>query len=183
MAPLRLTTPLPPFPLPGVEAWETGVKLARRWGYAVKGIPDNKAKVAFAANNFHGRTMAAISASTDPDRCAVWGAVHGALTLSSPPLLCLHLTAEFPSALPFPFLPRSKAQFGPYMPGFEIIPFNDLDALKEIVKDPHLAAYKCEPIQGEAGVVVPVRRRLGVPSLRAAGVAASRQWMPRRFFS
>jgi ornithine--oxo-acid transaminase len=54
--------------LAGVEAWETGVKLARRWGYVVKGIPDNQAKVVFAKDNFHGRTMAAISASTDPDR-------------------------------------------------------------------------------------------------------------------
>lgn len=52
----------------GVEAWETGVKLARRWGYAVKGIENNKAKVVFAEGNFHGRTLAAISASTDPER-------------------------------------------------------------------------------------------------------------------
>lgn len=111
------------------------MKLARRWGYAVKGIENNKAvvcivfhsafstahrfapQVLFAEDNFHGRTMAAISASTDPD---------------------------------------SYEGFGPYMPGFKTIPFNNLDALREAVKDPNVAAYKCEPIQGEAGVVVPV---------------------------
>jgi ornithine--oxo-acid transaminase len=102
----------------GVEAWETGVKLARKWGYEVKGIPTNQAKVIFAADNFHGRTMAAVSASTDPE---------------------------------------SFGGYGPFMPGFETIPFNDLAALEAAVKDPNVAAYKCEPIQGEAGVVVPVR--------------------------
>jgi ornithine--oxo-acid transaminase len=100
----------------GVEAWETSVKLARRWGYVVKGIPDNQAKVIFAENNFHGRTLAAISASTDPE---------------------------------------SYGQFGPFMPGFEKIPYNNLAALEAAVKDPNVAAYLCEPIQGEAGVVVP----------------------------
>eukprot|EP00045_Choanoeca_perplexa_P005465 m.46287 g.46287 ORF g.46287 m.46287 type:complete len:442 (-) comp13134_c0_seq1:139-1464(-) len=100
----------------GVEAWETGVKLARKWGYEVKGIPENQAKVIFANDNFHGRTMAAVSASTDPE---------------------------------------SYGGYGPFMPGFETIPFNDLAALEEAVKDPNVAAYKCEPIQGEAGVVVP----------------------------
>eukprot|EP00730_Choanoeca_flexa_P001146 TRINITY_DN10500_c0_g1_i1.p1 TRINITY_DN10500_c0_g1~~TRINITY_DN10500_c0_g1_i1.p1 ORF type:complete len:441 (+),score=128.25 TRINITY_DN10500_c0_g1_i1:49-1371(+) len=100
----------------GVEAWETGVKLARKWGYEVKGIPENQAKVIFAEDNFHGRTMAAVSASTDPE---------------------------------------SYGGFGPFMPGFETIPFNNLAALEEAVKDPNVAAYKCEPIQGEAGVIVP----------------------------
>lgn len=100
----------------GVEAWETAVKLARRWGYDVKGIPQNEAKVVFAHNNFHGRTLAAVSASTDPD---------------------------------------SYGGYGPFMPGFVNIPFNDLKALEEVVKDPNVAAYKCEPIQGEAGVIVP----------------------------
>ncbi|EGD73531.1 ornithine aminotransferase [Salpingoeca rosetta] len=100
----------------GVEAWETGVKLARRWGYDVKGIPENQAKVVFAENNFHGRTLAAISASTDPE---------------------------------------SYGGFGPFMPGFIKVPFGDLKALEEAVKDPTVAAYKCEPIQGEAGVIVP----------------------------
>merc|ERR1712146_638189 len=100
----------------GVEAWESGVKLARRWGYTVKGIPDNQAKIIFAQENFHGRTMAAISASTDPE---------------------------------------SYGSFGPFMPGFETVPYNDLDAVKKAVQDPNVAAYPCEPIQGEAGVVVP----------------------------
>lgn len=100
----------------GVEGDETAIKLARRWGYVKKGIPDGKAKILFAAGNFHGRTLAAISASTDP---------------------------------------QSKAGFGPYMPGFELIPYNDLDALRTAVKDPNVAAFLIEPIQGEAGVVVP----------------------------
>jgi ornithine--oxo-acid transaminase len=100
----------------GVEAGETALKLARKWAYKVKGIPDQKAKVIFVEGNFHGRTLAIISASTDPD---------------------------------------SKAGFGPYMPGIEIIPYNDLDALNEALKDPHVAAFMVEPIQGEAGVFVP----------------------------
>lgn len=100
----------------GVEAGETAVKLARRWGYTVKGIPDGGAKVIFAANNFWGRTLAAISSSTDID---------------------------------------SFAGYGPYMPGFEVIPYNDLTALAQAVADPTVAAFMVEPIQGEAGVVVP----------------------------
>jgi ornithine--oxo-acid transaminase len=100
----------------GVEGGETAVKLARRWGYDVKGIPTNQAKVVFAEGNFWGRTLAAISSSTDPS---------------------------------------SKANFGPYMPGYEIVPYNDLAALEEAVKDPNVCAFMVEPIQGEAGVVVP----------------------------
>jgi ornithine--oxo-acid transaminase len=102
----------------GVEGGETAVKLARRWGYDVKGIPHNKARVLFANNNFWGRTLAAISSSNDPT------AFHG---------------------------------FGPYMPGFSTIPFNDLDTLEaEFEKDgDHIAAFMVEPIQGEAGVVIP----------------------------
>lgn len=100
----------------GVEAGEAAIKLCRRWGYDVKGIPENQAVVLFAGGNFWGRTMAAISSSTDPE---------------------------------------SRGGFGPYMPGFRIIPYNDLEALDEALTDPHVAGFMLEPIQGEAGVVVP----------------------------
>jgi ornithine--oxo-acid transaminase len=100
----------------GVEGGETAVKLARKWAYTVKGIPDNKAKIIFAEGNFWGRTLAAISSSTDPE---------------------------------------CKDGFGPYMPGYVIIPYNDLSALEAVLEDPHVAAFMVEPIQGEAGVVVP----------------------------
>lgn len=100
----------------GVEGGETAIKLARRWGYAVKGIPENQAKVIFAEGNFWGRTLAAISSSTDPS---------------------------------------SYKGFGPYMPGFGLVPYNDLDALETILQDPNVAAFMVEPIQGEAGVVIP----------------------------
>lgn len=100
----------------GVEGGETAIKLARRWGYRVKGIAENKAKIVFAEGNFWGRTMAAISSSTDPS---------------------------------------SYAQFGPYMPGFELVPYNNLPALEAALQDGNVAAFMFEPIQGEAGVVVP----------------------------
>jgi ornithine--oxo-acid transaminase len=100
----------------GVEGGETAIKLARRWGYTVKGIESNKAKIIFAEGNFWGRTMAAISSSTDPS---------------------------------------SYKDFGPYMPGFEIVPYNDLSALEKALQDKNVAAFMFEPIQGEAGVVVP----------------------------
>lgn len=100
----------------GVEGGETAIKLARRWAYLNKGIPENKAVVLFAENNFWGRTLAAISASTDPSS--------------------YHL-------------------FGPYMPGFKTIPYDNLEALESALQDPHVAAFMVEPIQGEAGVVVP----------------------------
>lgn len=100
----------------GVEGGETAVKLCRRWGYDVKGIPANQAKIIFAEGNFWGRTLAAISSSTDP---------------------------------------LSRIGFGPYMPGFELIPYNDIDSLEKAVRDPHVAGFMIEPIQGEAGVVVP----------------------------
>jgi len=100
----------------GVEAGETAVKLARKWGYEKKGIEENKAIVVFVEGNFWGRTMAAISSSTDPS---------------------------------------SYKGFGPYMPGYKIIPYNDLKALDEAASDPNVAAFMFEPIQGEAGVVVP----------------------------
>lgn len=111
----------------GVEGGETAVKLARRWGYKVKGIPANEAKIVFAAGNFWGRTLAAISSSTDP---------------------------------------ASYQNFGPFMPGFEVIPYNDLPALEKALQDKNVAAYMFEPIQGEAGVVVPGEGYLqGVRSL------------------
>lgn len=102
----------------GVEGGETAVKLARRWGYEVKGIPSGKARVLFANQNFWGRTLAAISSSNDPT------AYRG---------------------------------YGPYMPGFSCIPYNDLGSLEmEFEKDAeNIAAFMVEPIQGEAGVVVP----------------------------
>lgn len=101
----------------GVEGGETAVKLARRWGYDVKGVPANQAVVLFADNNFWGRTLAAISSSTDPE---------------------------------------SYGGYGPFMPGFETIPYNDLPALEAKLKsNPNIVAFMVEPIQGEAGVVVP----------------------------
>ncbi len=100
----------------GVEGGETAVKLARKWAYTVKGVPANQARMVFAAGNFWGRTLAAISSSTDP---------------------------------------KSTKDFGPYMPGYTIIPYNDLTALEEAVQDPHTAGFMVEPIQGESGVVVP----------------------------
>ena len=100
----------------GVEGGETAIKLARRWGYNVKGIAENKAKIIFAEGNFWGRTLAAISSSTDPS---------------------------------------SFQGFGPYLPGFEIIPYNNLIALEDALKDKNVAGFMIEPIQGEAGVVIP----------------------------
>jgi ornithine--oxo-acid transaminase len=100
----------------GVEGDETAFKLARKWAYAVKGIPENKAKIIFCEGNFHGRTMMAVSASNDPD---------------------------------------CKDGYGPYLPGIELIPFNNLPALEKALQDPNVAAFLVEPIQGEAGVVVP----------------------------
>ena len=100
----------------GVEGGETAVKLARRWAYDVKGVEKNKAKILFVEGNFWGRTLSAISTSTDPS---------------------------------------SFEGFGPFMPGFELIPYNDLSALEKALEDPNIAALMLEPIQGEAGVVVP----------------------------
>ncbi len=101
----------------GVEAVETALKLCRKWAYEKKGIPEGKAKIIFAGENFHGRTLAVISASTDP---------------------------------------VSKKGFGPYMPGFEVVPYNNIQALKNLIlQDPFIAGFIVEPIQGEAGVMVP----------------------------
>jgi len=100
----------------GVEGGETAIKLARRWGYNVKGIPENQAKIVFAEGNFWGRTLAAISSSTDPS---------------------------------------SYQGFGPYMPGFGLVPYDDLITLEKAFQDNTVAAFMVEPIQGEAGVVIP----------------------------
>jgi len=100
----------------GVEAVETALKLCRKWAYEKKGVEQYKAKIIFAGGNFHGRTLAVISASEDPD---------------------------------------STSGFGPYMPGMEVIPYDDLEALETALKDPNAAGFIVEPIQGEAGVKVP----------------------------
>lgn len=100
----------------GVEAVETAIKLARRWGYKVKGIDDGAAKIIVCEGNFHGRTSTVISFSNDPS---------------------------------------ARTAFGPYMPGFVAVRYNDLLALKTALRDKSVAAFLVEPIQGEAGVVVP----------------------------
>jgi len=99
----------------GVEAVETAIKLARHWAYRVKGIESNTARIIVCEQNFHGRTSAVISFSTDP---------------------------------------TAREDFGPYMPGFTAIPFNDLKALEDELQKGAIA-FLVEPIQGEAGVVVP----------------------------
>ena len=100
----------------GVEGGETAVKLARKWGYEVKGIPQNQAVVVFANGNFWGRTIAAVSSSDDPD---------------------------------------SFGNFGPFVPNFESVDYNDLNQLENALSNPNVCAFMVEPIQGEAGVVVP----------------------------
>jgi ornithine--oxo-acid transaminase len=100
----------------GVEGGETAIKLARKWGYTVKGIADNEAKIIFVEGNFWGRTIAAISSSSDPS---------------------------------------SYSGFGPFVSGYNIIPYNDLNALEAAMQDKNVCAFMFEPIQGEAGVVVP----------------------------
>jgi ornithine--oxo-acid transaminase len=100
----------------GVEGGETALKLCRKWAYKVKGIKKNKAKILFAENNFWGRTLAAVSSSTDPS---------------------------------------AFNDYGPYLPGFEIVKYNNLNALEKALEDPNIAGYMVEPIQGEAGVLVP----------------------------
>jgi ornithine--oxo-acid transaminase len=101
----------------GVEGGETALKLTRKWAYKIKGIAPNKAKTVYASGNFWGRTLAAISSSTDPS---------------------------------------STDDYGPFLPGVEIIPYDDLTALESAFnRDPDIAGFMVEPIQGEAGVVVP----------------------------
>ncbi|GJQ86228.1 Oat [Trypoxylus dichotomus] len=100
----------------GVEADDTACKLSRKWGYRRKKIPKNQAKIVFCSENFWGRSLAAVSASTDPD---------------------------------------AFEDYGPFMPGFTCIHYNDLIALEKALQDPNVCAFMVEPIQGEAGVVVP----------------------------
>lgn len=100
----------------GVEGGETAIKLCRKWAYEVKGVPTNQAKILFVEGNFWGRTMAAVSSSTDPS---------------------------------------SFNNFGPFMPGFEVIPYNNIPALEKALEDPNVAGFMLEPIQGEAGVIIP----------------------------
>jgi ornithine--oxo-acid transaminase len=102
----------------GVEAPELMFKLSRRWGYKVKGIPENEAIIVAAKGNFHGRTVTAVSMSDDPD---------------------------------------AREGFGPFVPGIELVAFNDIDALTSLFekKGDKIAAYLVEPIQGEAGVIIP----------------------------
>lgn len=99
----------------GTEAVETAVKTARKWGYRVKGVPAEMAKIVVAGNNFHGRTTTVISFSTDAE---------------------------------------ARADFGPYTPGFEIVPYGDLTAMRAAMTE-NTVAVLLEPIQGEAGVLVP----------------------------
>ena len=100
----------------GAEAVETALKLARRWGYRIKGIAPEKAKIIVCSETFHGRTITIISMSTDPS---------------------------------------SYEDFGPYTPGFIKVQYNNVEALAEALQDPDVVGLLLEPIQGEAGVVVP----------------------------
>ena len=99
----------------GAEAVETAIKTARRWGYRVKGVPTDRAKIIVCDQNFHGRTTTIVGFSTDP--------------------VC-------------------REDFGPFTPGFEIIPYGDIEALTRAIDD-NTAAFMMEPIQGEAGIIVP----------------------------
>ena len=99
----------------GAEAVETAVKTARKWGYKIKGIPQDRAEIIVCANNFHGRTVTIVSFSTDD---------------------------------------QYRDGFGPFTPGFKVIPFGDARALREAVT-PNTCAFLVEPIQGEAGIVIP----------------------------
>jgi ornithine--oxo-acid transaminase len=99
----------------GAEAVESAIKVSRKWGYQVKGVPDGQATIVVADGNFHGRTTTIVSFSTDP---------------------------------------QAKDDFGPYTPGFRIVPYGDADALAAAIDDTTVAVL-LEPIQGEAGVLVP----------------------------
>ena len=99
----------------GAEAVETAVKVARKWGYEVKGVPKDRAEVIVCANNFHGRTLTIVGFSTDP---------------------------------------TARDGFGPFTPGFRVVPFGDFSALEAAIT-PNTVAFLVEPIQGEAGVIIP----------------------------
>ena len=101
----------------GAEAVETAVKAVRKWGYEVKGVPENKAEIIVCSNNFHGRTMGIVGFSTDPD---------------------------------------ARSGFGPFAPGFNTVPFGDIDAFRAAINE-NTVAFLIEPIQGEAGVMIPPR--------------------------
>ncbi|MGY2061197.1 aminotransferase class III-fold pyridoxal phosphate-dependent enzyme, partial [Nocardia gipuzkoensis] len=109
----------------GAEAVETAIKVARKWAYEVKGVPDGRAEIIVAAGNFHGRTTTIVGFSDDP------GARDG---------------------------------FGPYTPGFITVPYGDTEALARAIS-PNTAAVLLEPVQGEAGVIIPPRDHL--PAVRA----------------
>jgi ornithine--oxo-acid transaminase len=100
----------------GAEANETAIKLARKWGYQVKGIGEDKAIIVAVERNFHGRTTGIVSASTDS---------------------------------------VARKNFGPFMPGYQVIPYDDLTALEKALQNPNVCGFWVEPIQGEAGVYVP----------------------------
>lgn len=99
----------------GAEAVETGIKVARKWGYETKGVPEDEATIVVASDNFHGRTISVVSFSTDE---------------------------------------TARTHFGPFTPGFRIVPFGDISALANAVDDTTVAVL-VEPIQGEAGVIIP----------------------------
>lgn len=100
----------------GAEGVETAIKLCRKWAYSKKGIPENQATIIVCKNNFHGRTVTVISASTENS---------------------------------------ARNQFGPYTPGFKVVEYNNIDALEKAIKLPGIAGFLVEPIQGEAGVIIP----------------------------
>jgi ornithine--oxo-acid transaminase len=99
----------------GAEAVESAIKVARKWGYEVKGVPEGRAEIIVAADNFHGRTVAIVGFSTDPG---------------------------------------SRGGFGPFAPGFKVVPYGDAQALEQAIT-PDTVAFLVEPIQGEAGVIIP----------------------------
>src|SRR5438105_5286921 len=99
----------------GAEAVESALKIARKWGYQVKGVPADRAEIIVCSGNFHGRTVAVVGFSTDP---------------------------------------ASRDGFGPFAPGFKVVPFGDAEALEAAIT-PNTVAFLVEPIQGEAGVIIP----------------------------
>ena len=102
----------------GAEAVETAIKTARKWGYRIKGVPADSARIIVADGNFHGRTTTIVSFSTDPE---------------------------------------ARDDFGPYTPGFDVVPYGDIDALRQLITSnaDNTVAFMVEPIQGEAGVLLP----------------------------
>ena len=99
----------------GAEAVETAIKAVRKWGYEIKGVEDNKAEIIVVRDNFHGRTIATVSMSSEPDY---------------------------------------RKNFGPFSPGFKLINYNDIAALEQAIT-PNTVALIMEPIQGEAGIIIP----------------------------